>query len=73
MSCARAAANYYKIPLYEYLGGIFAKTMPVPMMNILNGGVHAGNNLEFQEFMIAPVVAENFTHALQIGAEVFIH
>lgn len=71
MSCARAAANYYKIPLYEYLGGIFAKTMPVPMMNILNGGVHAGNNLEFQEFMIAPVVAENFTHALQIGAEVF--
>lgn len=71
MACARAAASYYKIPLYEYLGGIFAKTMPVPMMNILNGGVHAGNNLEFQEFMIAPVVAENFTHALQIGAEVF--
>lgn len=71
MACARAAANYYKIPLYEYLGGIFAKTMPVPMMNILNGGVHAGNNLEFQEFMIAPVFAENFTHALQIGAEIF--
>lgn len=71
MACARAAASYYKIPLYEYLGGIFAKTMPVPMMNILNGGVHAGNNLEFQEFMIAPVAAENFAHALQMGAEIF--
>lgn len=71
MACARTAASYYKIPLYEYLGGIFAKTMPVPMMNILNGGVHAGNNLEFQEFMIAPVAAENFAHALQMGAEIF--
>ena len=71
MACARAAASYYKIPLYEYLGGIFAKTMPVPMMNILNGGVHAGNNLEFQEFMIAPLAAENFAHALQMGAEIF--
>lgn len=71
MACARAAANYYKLPLYEYLGGIYAKTLPVPMMNILNGGVHANNNLEFQEFMIAPVAAENFAHALQIGAEIF--
>ena len=71
MACARAAASYYKIPLYEYLGGKKKKTMPVPMMNILNGGVHAGNNLEFQEFMIAPVAAENFAHALQMGAEIF--
>lgn len=71
MACARAAANYYKLPLYEYLGGVYAKTLPVPMMNILNGGIHANNNLEFQEFMIAPVAAENFAHALQIGAEIF--
>lgn len=71
MACARAAAKYYKLSLYEYLGGIFAKTLPVPMMNILNGGLHANNNLEFQEFMIAPVGAENFAHALQIGAEIF--
>ena len=71
MACARAGASSYKLPLYEYLGGIFAKTMPVPMMNILNGGVHANNNLEFQEFMIAPVGAENFTHALEIGAKIF--
>lgn len=71
MACARTGASAYKLPLYEYLGGIFAKTMPIPMMNILNGGVHANNNLEFQEFMIAPVGAENFSHALEIGAEIF--
>lgn len=71
MACVRAAANYYKIPLFEYLGGMYAKTLPVPMMNILNGGQHANNNLEFQEFMIAPVGAENFSQAIQMGAEVF--
>ncbi len=71
MACSRAAANYYKLPLYEYIGGMSAQILPVPMMNILNGGVHANNGLEFQEFMIAPVGAENFTHALQIGAEIF--
>lgn len=71
MACARAASNYYKLPLYEYLGGLFGRTLPVPMMNILNGGVHANNGLEFQEFMIAPVGADSFSHALQIGAEVF--
>lgn len=71
MACARAAAYYYKIPLYAYLGGIYGVTLPVPMMNILNGGVHANNGLEFQEFMIAPIGAENFSHAIQIGAEVF--
>lgn len=71
MACSRAAANYYKLPLYEYLGGTFGKTLPVPMMNILNGGVHANNNLEFQEFMIAPVGAESFAHAIQMGTEIF--
>lgn len=71
LACARASANYYKLPLYEYIGGIYANTLPVPMMNILNGGVHANNGLEFQEFMIAPVGAENFAHALQMGSEIF--
>ena len=71
MACARAGANCYGIPLYEYLGGINAAIMPVPMMNILNGGAHANNNIEFQEFMIAPVGAKSFSEAIQIGAEVF--
>lgn len=71
LACARIAAKYYGQELYEYLGGICGNTLPVPMMNILNGGVHANNNLEFQEFMIAPVGAENFSHAIQIGAEIF--
>lgn len=71
MACSRAGANCYGIPLYEYLGGINASIMPVPMMNILNGGAHANNNLEFQEFMIAPVGAKSFTEAIQMGAEVF--
>lgn len=71
MACARAAANCNKLPLYMYIGGISANVLPVPMMNILNGGAHAGNNLEFQEFMIAPVGAESFSHAIQMGAEVF--
>lgn len=71
MACAKAGAAYYGIPLYEYLGGLNACTMPVPMMNILNGGVHAGNNLAIQEFMIAPVGAKTFKEAIKIGAEVF--
>lgn len=71
MACSRAGANCYGIPLYEYLGGINASIMPVPMMNILNGGAHANNNIEFQEFMIAPVGAKSFSEAIQIGAEVF--
>lgn len=71
LACARVAAKYYGQELYEYLGGICGNTLPVPMMNILNGGVHANNKLEFQEFMIAPVGAENFSHAIQIGAEIF--
>lgn len=71
LAAAQAAAKLFEMPLYRYLGGVNAVTLPVPMMNIVNGGVHADNNLDFQEFMIAPVGAENFEHALQIGAEIF--
>ncbi len=71
LATAKAAAITYQMPLYRYLGGINAVTLPVPMMNILNGGAHADNNLDFQEFMIAPVGAENFEHAVQIGSEIF--
>ena len=71
MAIARAAALGYRMPLYRYLGGVDARVMPTPMMNILNGGVHADNNLDFQEFMISPVGAKNFKGALKIGAEVF--
>lgn len=71
LAVAKAAAKSYNMALYRYLGGINALTLPVPMMNIINGGVHADNNIDFQEFMIAPVGAESFSHALQMGAEVF--
>lgn len=71
MACARAASNCYDIPLYRYIGGVNSCVLPVPMMNILNGGAHANNNIEFQEFMIVPVGAESFSHAIQMGAEVF--
>lgn len=71
LATAQAAANSLKMPLYRYLGGINAVTLPVPMMNILNGGAHANNNLDFQEFIITPVGAENFEHAMQMGAEIF--
>jgi enolase len=71
LATARAAAAYLEMPLYRYLGGVNAKTLPVPMMNILNGGAHADNNVDFQEFMVMPVGAEDFSHALQIGAEIF--
>jgi len=71
LATARAAASYLEMPLYRYLGGVNAKTLPVPMMNILNGGAHADNNVDFQEFMVMPVGAEDFSHALQIGAEIF--
>src|SRR4030095_12450432 len=62
---------YLEIPLYKYLGGPNARTLPVPMMNIINGGAHADNNVDFQEFMIVPVGASAFREALRIGAEVF--
>jgi enolase 1/2/3 len=71
MAAARAAAAHLEIPLYRYLGGTNAKTLPVPMMNILNGGAHADNNVDFQEFMVMPVGAESFSEALRVGAEIF--
>ncbi len=71
MANARAAANHYGIPLYRYLGGIDAYRIPVPMMNILNGGAHAANNVEIQEFMILPVGAESFSEGLRMGSEIY--
>ncbi len=68
---ARAAASILEIPLYRYIGGANAKTLPMPMMNILNGGAHADNNVDFQEFMVMPVGAESFSEALRMGAEIF--
>lgn len=71
MATARAAAAYLELPLYRYLGGPNARTLPVPMMNIINGGAHADNNVDFQEFMIVPVGADDFSNSLRIGAEIF--
>lgn len=71
LASARAAADYYELPLYKYLGGIVGKTLPTPMMNILNGGAHANNNLDIQEFMIAPVGVSSFSDALKAGSEIF--
>jgi enolase len=71
LATARAAATYLEIPLYRYLGGPAARTLPVPLMNILNGGAHADNNVDFQEFMVVPVGAETFKEALRMGAEIF--
>jgi len=71
LATARAAANLLGIPLYRYLGEAANYTLPVPMMNILNGGKHAANSTDFQEFMVMPVGASSFRHALQIGVEVY--
>jgi enolase len=71
LAVARAAAETLGLPLYQYIGGVNAKTLPVPMMNILNGGAHADNTVDFQEFMIMPVGAESFREALRMGAETF--
>lgn len=71
MAVARAAAMAYQMPLYRYLGGINARNLPVPMMNIINGGAHAGNNLDIQEFMIIPFGARSIAQAVQMGAETF--
>src|SRR5438445_4673036 len=71
MAAARAAANCFELPLYRYLGGAAANVLAVPMMNILNGGAHADNNVDFQEFMVMPVGAESFSEALRWGVEVF--
>ena len=71
LAAARAAATSQRTPLYRYLGGVSASILPVPMMNILNGGAHADNSVDFQEFMIAPYGAATFAEALRMGAEVF--
>lgn len=71
LAVARAAADELGMPLYQYIGGVNAKVLPVPMMNILNGGEHADNNVDIQEFMVMPVGAANFREALRMGAEIF--
>ncbi|TAH32769.1 MAG: phosphopyruvate hydratase [Alphaproteobacteria bacterium] len=71
LACAKAAAGHYGQPLYHYIGGRFATTLPVPLMNIINGGAHGDNSIDFQEFMIMPVGADSFAKALQMGSEVF--
>jgi enolase len=71
LACAKAVAETLGVPLYRYIGGVNAKTLPVPMMNILNGGKHADNNVDFQEFMIMPHGAPNFAEALRMGSETF--
>jgi len=73
LACAKAAAIVAKEPLYRYLGGANASTLPIPMMNILNGGSHADNAIDFQEFMVMPTGADSFSEALQMGVEVFHH
>ncbi len=71
LACAKAAAAEAGVPLYRYVGGVFARTLPVPMMNIINGGVHADNPIDIQEFMVMPVGAGSATEAIRIGAEIF--
>ncbi|MBS1534211.1 MAG: phosphopyruvate hydratase [Bacteroidetes bacterium] len=73
LAVAKAAANELGMPLYRYVGGVSAHTLPVPMMNIINGGSHSDAPIAFQEFMIMPVKAKNFTHAMQMGTEIFHH
>lgn len=71
LAVAKAAANELRLPLYRYIGGVSANTLPVPMMNIINGGSHSDAPIAFQEFMIMPVKAKDFTHAMQMGTEIF--
>ncbi|MCU0428914.1 MAG: phosphopyruvate hydratase [Cytophagaceae bacterium] len=71
LAIAKAAAEEVNLPLFRYIGGVNANTLPVPMMNILNGGSHADNSIDFQEFMIMPVGASSFTHAMKMGSEIF--
>jgi len=71
LATARAAANFLDLPLYQYIGGVSARELPVPMMNILNGGKHADNNVDIQEFMIVPLGASNFADALRMGVEIY--
>ena len=71
LACAKAAADFCNLPIYRYVGGATSKTLPVPMMNIINGGEHADNPIDIQEFMIMPVAAENIKDAIRIGSEIF--
>ena len=71
MACAHAAAKWYDMPLFSYIGGVSARTLPVPMMNIINGGSHADNNVDIQEFMVMPVGAGSINEAVRMGAEIF--
>lgn len=71
MACAHAAAKWYEMPLFRYIGGVSARTLPVPMMNIINGGSHADNNVDIQEFMVMPVGASCLSESVRIGAEIF--
>jgi enolase len=71
LAVARAAANYLSLPLYRYIGGVTTGTLPVPMMNVLNGGKHAADSTDFQEFMIVPAGTHSFSHALQMGSEIY--
>jgi len=71
LACAKAASRELNIPLYRYIGGLNAKVLPIPMLNVINGGVHADNNIDFQEFMIAPIGAPNFSKAMQMASETF--
>ncbi|MFX9634871.1 phosphopyruvate hydratase, partial [Acinetobacter baumannii] len=71
LATARAAAEALGLPLYRYLGGVQAVTLPVPLMNVINGGKHADNRVDFQEFMLGPAGGESFAEALRVGAEVF--
>lgn len=73
LACAKAAAQELGMPLYRYVGGVSAKTLPVPMINIINGGSHSDAPIAFQEFMIMPIKAKNIAHALQVGSEIFHH
>ena len=71
LAAAKAAAESMGLPFYRYIGGVWARLLPAPMMNILNGGKHADNNVDIQEFMIIPLGAESFRSALRMGAEIF--
>ena len=71
LACAKAAADYLGVPLYRYIGGPNAKKLPVPMMNVINGGKHADSSVDFQEYMIMPVGAKSFSEAIRMGAETF--
>ena len=71
LACARAAADAFELPLYKYIGGVGARLLPVPLMNVINGGKHADNNVDIQEFMIVPAGADCFTEAVRMGSEVF--